>query len=239
MLLIAGSTGYVGGLLADELAERGEDVRCMARSPERAKGKFDDRCEIVRGDVLEPDTLGPAMEGVDVAYYLVHSMGRGGRRRLRRARPPRSEQLREGGQGRRRQADHLPGRPRRGHVQAPPLATGDGGGPRLDRRPADLLPRRDRDRIGKRVAAHDRLSRPAPAGDDHAELDDQQDPADRRRRRRRLSGRRAEGRGLDRPRGGGRREPRSPPTASCSTSRPRCAAIASARGSGCRSSRRA
>ena len=78
MLLIAGSTGYVGGLLADELAERGEDVRCMARSPERAKGKFDDRCEIVRGDVLEPETLGPAMEGVDIAYYLVHSMGRGG-----------------------------------------------------------------------------------------------------------------------------------------------------------------
>ena len=29
-------------------------------------------------DVLEPDTLGPALEGVDVAYYLVHSMGRGG-----------------------------------------------------------------------------------------------------------------------------------------------------------------
>lgn len=78
MLLIAGSTGYVGGLLADELAERGEDVRCMARSPEKAKGSFDDRCEIVRGDVLEPDTLGPVMEGVDVAYYLVHSMGRGG-----------------------------------------------------------------------------------------------------------------------------------------------------------------
>lgn len=78
MLLIAGSTGYVGGLLADELARRGEDVRCMARSPEKAKGKFDDRCEVVRGDVLEPDTLGPALEGVDTAYYLVHSMGRGG-----------------------------------------------------------------------------------------------------------------------------------------------------------------
>jgi uncharacterized protein YbjT (DUF2867 family) len=77
VLLIAGSTGYVGSLLADELARRGEDVRCMARSPERAEGKFDPRCEIVRGDVLEPETLGPALEGVDLAYYLVHSMGRG------------------------------------------------------------------------------------------------------------------------------------------------------------------
>jgi uncharacterized protein YbjT (DUF2867 family) len=77
VFLIAGSTGYVGSLLADELAGRGEDVRCMARSPERAEGKFDERCEVMAGDVLKPETLGPAMEGVDVAYYLVHSMGRG------------------------------------------------------------------------------------------------------------------------------------------------------------------
>ena len=78
MLLIAGSTGYIGGLLADELARSGEDVRCMARSPEKAKGQFDESCEVVRGDVLEPETLGPALDGVDIAYYLVHSMGRGG-----------------------------------------------------------------------------------------------------------------------------------------------------------------
>ncbi|MBA2522728.1 MAG: NAD(P)H-binding protein [Solirubrobacterales bacterium] len=78
MYLIAGSTGYVGGLLADALAEAGDDVRCMARSPERARGSFDSRCEIVRGDVLEPETLDTALEGVELAYYLVHSMGRGG-----------------------------------------------------------------------------------------------------------------------------------------------------------------
>lgn len=78
MLLIAGATGYVGGLLADELAERGKDVRCMARSPERAEGAIDSRCEIVRGDVLEPPTLERPLEGVELAYYLVHSMGRGG-----------------------------------------------------------------------------------------------------------------------------------------------------------------
>ena len=78
MLLIAGSTGYVGGLLANQLAGRGLAVRCMARSPERAAGRFDDRCEVVRGDVLEPESLGPVLEGVELAYYLVHSMGRGG-----------------------------------------------------------------------------------------------------------------------------------------------------------------
>jgi len=76
--LIAGATGYVGGLLADELTARGRELRAMARTPERAEERFDGRCEIVRGDVLEPDSLGPALAGVDVAYYLVHSMGRGG-----------------------------------------------------------------------------------------------------------------------------------------------------------------
>ena len=50
----------------------------MARSPEKASGAFDDRCEIVRGDVLEPESLKPVLEGVELAYYLVHSMGRGG-----------------------------------------------------------------------------------------------------------------------------------------------------------------
>ena len=34
-------------------------------------------CEVRKADVLEPETLDPALEGVDVAYYLVHSMGRG------------------------------------------------------------------------------------------------------------------------------------------------------------------
>ena len=78
MYLIAGATGYVGGLLADELAGRGRDVRCMARTPAKARERFGDRCEIVEGDVLKPETLGPALEGVEIAYYLVHSMGRGG-----------------------------------------------------------------------------------------------------------------------------------------------------------------
>jgi uncharacterized protein YbjT (DUF2867 family) len=78
MYLIAGSTGYVGGLLAHELADRGKPTRGMARSAERAKETVDSRCEIVEADVLEPDTLDGALEGVELAYYLVHSMGRGG-----------------------------------------------------------------------------------------------------------------------------------------------------------------
>lgn len=78
MYAIAGATGYVGGLLADELSDRGRAVRCLARTPERAEGRFGGRVEVVRADVLEPGTLAPALAGVELAYYLVHSMGRGG-----------------------------------------------------------------------------------------------------------------------------------------------------------------
>lgn len=52
--------------------------RCMARRPDSATGLMEIGCEVVKGDVLNPSTLGPALEGIDVAYYLVHSMGRGG-----------------------------------------------------------------------------------------------------------------------------------------------------------------
>lgn len=77
MYLIAGATGYVGGLLADELADRGRPVRAMARTPAKARERFGDRIEVAEGDVLKPETLGPALEGCELAYYLVHSMGRG------------------------------------------------------------------------------------------------------------------------------------------------------------------
>ena len=50
----------------------------MARDPDRAGDALTERCEVVRGDVLEPESLDAALAGVDLAYYLVHSMGRGG-----------------------------------------------------------------------------------------------------------------------------------------------------------------
>ncbi|HEX6667209.1 MAG TPA: NAD(P)H-binding protein [Solirubrobacterales bacterium] len=77
MIAVAGSTGYIGGLLCERLRADGRDVRALARSPERARHLEDAGCEVRRADVLDPDTLGPALEGAEVAYYLVHSMGRG------------------------------------------------------------------------------------------------------------------------------------------------------------------
>jgi uncharacterized protein YbjT (DUF2867 family) len=78
LVLVTGATGYVGGRLLSLLEERGERVRCLTRRPE-ALGDHTGTAEIVTGDVLDVDTLHPALEGVDVAYYLVHSMASSGR----------------------------------------------------------------------------------------------------------------------------------------------------------------
>jgi uncharacterized protein YbjT (DUF2867 family) len=65
-------------LLSRQLAGEGQQVRALARRPERADDLRKAGCEVRRADALEPESLGPALEGVDVGYYLVHSMGRGG-----------------------------------------------------------------------------------------------------------------------------------------------------------------
>ena len=76
MDLVTGATGYVGGRLVPRLLEGGRSVRVLARDPARLAGRpWAGRVEIVRGDVLDPTTLPAALSGVEVAYYLVHSMG--------------------------------------------------------------------------------------------------------------------------------------------------------------------
>jgi uncharacterized protein YbjT (DUF2867 family) len=77
VIAVAGSTGYVGGRLCAHLRGEGLEVRALARHPEAGSELERLGCEVRKADVLEPDTLGPALEGADVAYYLVHSMGRG------------------------------------------------------------------------------------------------------------------------------------------------------------------
>jgi uncharacterized protein YbjT (DUF2867 family) len=77
-VLVTGVTGYIGGRLVPWLLEAGYRVRVLARDPIRLQGRsWLDRVEIVQGDVLQPATLDPALEGIDAAYYLIHSM-RGG-----------------------------------------------------------------------------------------------------------------------------------------------------------------
>lgn len=77
-LLVTGATGYIGGRLVQRLLDLGYRVRCLVRDPDRLQGRpWVDAVEVVKGDVLQVGTLGQAMEGVSMAYYLVHSLGGG------------------------------------------------------------------------------------------------------------------------------------------------------------------
>lgn len=74
-VLVTGATGYVGGRLLERLLDRGERVRVLVRDAERARARqWADQVEIVEADLLDRTSLEEALEGVDVAYYLVHSM---------------------------------------------------------------------------------------------------------------------------------------------------------------------
>lgn len=75
LILVTGATGYVGGRLRRRLEETGARVRCLARDPQRVAGRTAPGTEVLAGDVLDAASLGPALFGVDTAYYLVHSMG--------------------------------------------------------------------------------------------------------------------------------------------------------------------
>ncbi len=83
-VLVTGATGYVGGRLVPQLLEQGYDVRVLIRgNASRLNGRpWKDDVEIATGDVLELATLSAAMEGIDTAYYLIHSMGGGGESRF-------------------------------------------------------------------------------------------------------------------------------------------------------------
>ena len=79
-VLVTGATGFVGGRLVPALVDAGHEVSVLVRDADRYDRPAVDGEPAVRvfeGDLLEPATLEPALEGVDAAYYLVHAMGAG------------------------------------------------------------------------------------------------------------------------------------------------------------------
>jgi uncharacterized protein YbjT (DUF2867 family) len=70
-VLVTGASGFIGSHLATALVDAGYRVRAMTRHPKAYEGAGD----AVAGDVMDPDSLSAALAGVDVAYYLVHSLG--------------------------------------------------------------------------------------------------------------------------------------------------------------------
>lgn len=77
-ILVTGATGYIGGQLIPRLLELGYRIHCLVRNPAHLQRyPWRSAVEVVTGDVLQPNTLVPAMQGVSAAYYLVHSMAAG------------------------------------------------------------------------------------------------------------------------------------------------------------------
>jgi uncharacterized protein YbjT (DUF2867 family) len=75
-ILIVGASGYVGGRLVALLEAQGHELRLASRDPRGLRARFPE-AEVVRIDLLDPETLPPALEGVETAYYLAHSMASG------------------------------------------------------------------------------------------------------------------------------------------------------------------
>lgn len=75
-VLITGATGFVGGALLERLRGEGS-VRALVRDAAGLPEEVRDEVEVVEADLTDRDSLGPALEGIETAYYLVHSMEAG------------------------------------------------------------------------------------------------------------------------------------------------------------------
>ena len=73
-ILVTGASGYIGGRLVPELLARGYSVRIMARQSSRDGNKLWPGTDVVVADALNRESLNHALQGIDAAYYLIHSL---------------------------------------------------------------------------------------------------------------------------------------------------------------------
>jgi len=75
-VLLTGATGYIGRRLKEKLLEdENVQLRLFVRNKRKIRDKHKDQIEIYEGDTFHTTSLRQALEGIDVAYYLIHSMG--------------------------------------------------------------------------------------------------------------------------------------------------------------------
>lgn len=75
-ILLTGSTGYIGRRLEQALRERqGISLRLLVRNAKKLTTKTCQQAEVIEGDSFDTQVLARALEGIDTAYYLIHSMG--------------------------------------------------------------------------------------------------------------------------------------------------------------------
>ncbi len=77
-VLVFGASGYVGRHLTPRLVAEGHSVRAAARRRAPLEAEAWEGVELATADALDEQSLPPALAGIDVAYYLVHSMAAGG-----------------------------------------------------------------------------------------------------------------------------------------------------------------
>ena len=77
LILVFGATGYIGSHLVPRLLREGFRVRASGRNRKALEARGWTGLELVEADALQPDSLPAALQGVDSAYYLVHSMAAG------------------------------------------------------------------------------------------------------------------------------------------------------------------
>ena len=75
-ILVTGASGYIGGLVMDELLASKYSVRGMIRTPDKENNKRWKKAEIVQADVLDYSSLKKATNGIHTAFYLIHSLGK-------------------------------------------------------------------------------------------------------------------------------------------------------------------